>query len=308
MAKGREKYYKFSNYLKQRFACRVYKVSIDAGFSCPNKDGRISNDGCIYCENRAFSPNVRKSSRPLEEQIKEGINFGKRRYAAEKFIVYFQAYTNTYAPLDIIKQRYDVVRKFKDVVGISIGTRPDCVNREILDLIETYAQDYEVWLEYGLQSIHKKTLELINRGHSYEDFKRAIELTKKKKKIKICVHIIIGLPNETREDILETAKEIGQLKVDGIKMHPLHVIKGTKLEELLNKGFYRPLEFTEYINLATEFLEYLWPSTVIQRIAADCPKEFLVAPLWVLEKNMALRQVEDTLLGKGRFQGRLYRE
>jgi hypothetical protein len=169
MKEVQERYYKFSKYLKERFGCRVYKVSIDAGFSCPNKDGKLSNDGCIYCDNRAFSLNTRIPPRPIETQIEEGIIYGKQRYAAEKFIVYFQAHTNTYAPLEILKARYDVVRKFNDVVGIALGTRPDCVNEEILDLIDSYSRNYEVWLEYGLQSIHKRTLELINRGHFYED-------------------------------------------------------------------------------------------------------------------------------------------
>jgi radical SAM protein (TIGR01212 family) len=304
---GNERYYKFSSYLKEAFGCRVYKVSIDAGFSCPNKDGKFSKDGCIYCDNRAFSFNVRESPRPIGEQIKEGIDFGRQRYGAEKFIVYFQAYTNTYAPLDVLKKKYDIIKDFDDIVGIAIGTRPDCINEEILDLIKSY-EDYEVWLEYGLQSIHKKTLELINRGHLYEDFKKAVELTKERKNIKICVHVIIGLPGEAKEDMLETAKELGRLKLDGIKIHPLHVIKGTKLEVLLNNGLYRLLELDEYVGLAADFLEYLWPNTVIQRITADCPQEFLVGPLWIREKNRVLQRIEEELFKKDKFQGRLYKE
>ncbi len=305
---GNERYYKFSSYLKEAFGCRVYKVSIDAGFSCPNKDGRFSRDGCIYCDNRAFSFNARQPPRPIGEQIKEGIDFGRRRYAAEKFIVYFQAHTNTYAPLDALKKKYDIIKDFDDIAGIAIGTRPDCINEEILDLIGSYTKDYEVWIEYGLQSIHRKTLELINRGHLYEDFKKAVELTKKKKDIKICAHVIIGLPGETKEDMLETAKELGRLKLDGIKIHPLHVIKGTKLEELLNNGLYKLLELDEYINLAADFLEYLWPDTVIQRVTADCPQELLVGPSWILEKHRVLGGIEDEFLKKDKRQGRLYKE
>ncbi len=299
------RYYKFSKYLRERFGFRVHKVSIDAGFSCPDKDGKLSYDGCIYCDNRAFSFNSRISPRPIETQIMEGMNFGKRRYTAEKFIIYFQAYTNTYAPLKILKERYDTVKKFKDIVGISIGTRPDCINEEILDLIESYTKDYEVWLEYGLQSIHKRTLELINRNHSYEDFLRAIRLTRRRESIKICAHIIIGLPLETKDDILETAKELGSLELDGLKIHPLHIIKGTKLEELFKEKKYKPLELVEYVKLVTEFLEYLWPQTVIQRITADCPKDLLVAPLWIPEKNKLLNEIEIRLLKENRFQGRL---
>ena len=312
------RYNRFSKYLQGRFGCKVYKVSIDAGFSCPNKDGKISKDGCIYCDNRAFSFNtrpVRKEPsngarippKPIDTQIEEGISFGKRRYSASKFIVYFQAYTNTYAPLEALEEKYNTVKKFKDVVGIAIGTRPDCIDERILDLLENYTNDYELWLEYGLQSIHKKTLEFINRGHLYEDFKKAVELTKKRKNIKICAHVIIGLPGETKEDMLETAGELGRLKLDGIKIHPLHVIRGTKLEEFFNNGLYSLLGLDEYTSLTTDFLEYLWPNSVIQRISADCPKEFLIGPSWVLEKNRVLRKIEHALLEKGKFQGRLYK-
>ena len=300
------RYYKFSQYLRKRFGCRVHKVSIDAGFSCPNKDGKLSKDGCIYCDNYAFSFNTRFPSRPIEIQIEEGINWGRRRYGAEKFIVYFQAFTNTYAPIDVLREKYNIVRKFKDIVGISIGTRPDCVNEEILDLIQSYSSDYEVWLEYGLQSIHPSTLEFINRGHLYGEFLGAVELSRVRN-IKICAHIIIGLPGETKEDILATAKELGRLRLDGLKIHPLHIIKGTKLEELFRKGLYRPLELDEYVNLTAEFLEYLWPKTVIQRLSADCPQELLIAPLWIGEKNRALKKIEDTLLKENRFQGRLFK-
>ncbi|MCK4905382.1 TIGR01212 family radical SAM protein [bacterium] len=328
-------YYKFSEYLKERFGCRVYKVSIDAGFSCPNKDGKLSKDGCVYCDNKAFSLNSRTPSKPIETQIENGIAFSRQRYGAKKFIVYFQAYTNTYLPqtdmptkglmaglpaqgfvtglpasalvagatLDILKERYDVVRKFKDVVGISIGTRPDCVNEEILDLINSYSKDYEVWLEYGLQSIHDKTLKLINRRHTYEDFFKAVDMTRKRN-IKICAHIIIGLPNETKEEMMETAKALAKLKIDGVKIHPLHIVKGTKLEEIFKKGKYKPLELDEYVNIVTEFLQYLPPTTVIQRITADCPKEFLVAPEWILNKQLVLNMIDKRIEEKNTYQSK----
>jgi len=300
-----DRYYKFSQYLKKRFNCRVYKVSIDAGFSCPNRDGRKSKDGCIYCDNRAFSLNSRLPSRSIDAQIKEGMDSGRKRLKAEKFIVYFQAFSNTYAPVEILKERYDVVKRFKDIVGISIGTRPDCVTEEILDLIESYTQDYEVWMEYGLQSIHNKSLKHINRGHYYQDFLEALNLTRKRKGIKICAHIILGLPGETREDMFATAKELGRLKLDGVKIHPLHIIKGTKLEEQFKTGLYKPLQFEEYTRLVTEFLEYLWPDTVVQRLTADCPKELLIAPDWILQKSRVLEEIDRALVKESRFQGRL---
>lgn len=298
----RERFYRFSAYLKEHFGATVYKVSIDAGFSCPNKDGRISKDGCIYCENRSFSFNTRFPPRPIEEQIEEGMNFGRKRYNAEKFIAYFQAYTNTYAPPDILKSKYDTVKKFPDIVGISIGTRPDCVNKEILEIINSFTKDYEVWLEYGLQSIHKKTLAHINRGHLYEDFLEAVNLTGNYKDIKICGHVIIGLPGETREDILDTAKEMGRLNIDGIKIHPLHVVRGTKLEEFFNRGLYKTLELEGYADLVTEFLEYLSPRTIIQRMTADCPREVLIGPMWIMRKGDVLNRIDTVMLEKNRFQ------
>ena len=255
-----------------------------------------------------FSFNSRIPQRPIDEQIKMGMDFGKRRFKAEKFIVYFQAYTNTYASLEVLKKKYDTIREFEDVVGISIGTRPDCINGEILDLIESYASDYEVWIEYGLQSIHNKTLEFINRGHVYKDFLEAVNLTRERKNIKICVHVIIGLPHETKEDILKTAEVLGRLRLDGIKIHPIHIIKGTKLEEIYKKGQYKPLELDVYVNVVVGFLEYLWADTVIQRITADCPRELLIAPMWILDKNKALGKIEEKLLQMNTFQGRLYQE
>jgi tRNA uridine 5-carboxymethylaminomethyl modification enzyme len=298
-------YYHFSHYLKHRFGCQVYKVSLDAGFTCPNRDGKLSRAGCIYCDNRSFSFHSRSKPLPLEKQIQQGIEFGRKRYAAEKFLAYFQAYTNTYAPLKELKAKYDCVKKFPEVVGIAIGTRPDCVDEKILDLICEYADDYEVWLEYGLQSIHAKTLKLINRNHTFQDFLKAVEMTRKKK-LKICAHVIIGLPGESREEILETAQELGKLKIEAVKLHPLHIIKGTKLEEMYREKNFHPLTLDEYADLACAFLERLWPETVIERLGADCPKELLVAPAWILEKEKVLATVEKRLAEQDSFQGRLY--
>jgi len=284
----------------------VHKISVDAGFSCPNRDGTKSKEGCIFCNNRGFSLNSRISPRPLELQIKEGMDFNRARFGAERFIIYFQAYTNTYASLGTLKERYDTVKRFKDIVGISIGTRPDCIDEDILSLIDSYTEDYEVWLEYGLQTIHEKTLAFINRGHTYQDFLRAVELTRKREKIKVCAHVIIGLPGESMEMVLETAKELGRLKLEGIKIHPLHVIRGTRLEEMFSQGLTETLELDEYLELVTRFLEYLWPETVIQRISANCPREFLVDPLWILQKGRILEKIEERLLSESKFQGRLW--
>lgn len=299
-------YYKFSEYLKKRFGCRVARVSIDAGFSCPNRDGAIGRDGCIFCDNRGFSRNSRIAPRPIEEQIQEGIVRARERFKAEKFIIYFQAYTNTYAPIDVLDTCYSIIKKYEGVVALAIGTRPDCINNDILELIQSYTQDYEVWLEYGLQSMHNKTLNTIQRGHTYEDFLDAVLLTKKRENINICAHVIIGLPNETKQNITETAKAVGKLQLDGIKIHPLHIIKETRLHDMHRKGRYNPLSFDDYVHLAVDFLEYLWPKTVIQRLSADCPREYLVAPEWIQDKHKVLNEIERTLVNRDSFQGRLY--
>lgn len=304
----RERYYKFSTYFKNKsITGRVQKITVDAGFSCPNRDGKISEDGCVYCNNEGFSPNARQNVKSVTDQIKQGISALERRYNASKFIVYFQAYTNTYAPVEKLKSVYDSVKEFKNVTGIAVGTRPDCINEEILELIDSYTKDYEVWIEYGLQSIHNKTLDKINRGHNYDDFLQAVALTRKKKSIKACAHVIIGLPCETDAMIIETAQAMGAIKLDGIKIHPMHVIRNTGLEVMYSKGEYKPLEMNEYIDLLIKFLEYLWPKTVIQRLTADCPKDLLVAPLWLSDKSMLLKSIDEALEQKGTFQGKLFK-
>jgi radical SAM protein (TIGR01212 family) len=299
-----ELYKKFSDYLKKKFGCKVHKISVNANFSCPNIDGKLSDKGCIYCNNYAFSPSL-KLNLTLEEQIIKGIEYGKKRFKAEKFIIYFQPYTNTYAHKEILKEKYDVIKKFPEVIGISIGTRPDCIDEGKLELIESYSENYEVWIEYGLQSIHDKTLKIINRNHTYSDFLKAYEMTKKRN-INVCTHVIIGLPGEGREEIIETAKECGRLKLDGIKIHPIHVLKNTQLEKIYNEGKFKVMEMDEYIDILIEFLSYLYPETIIQRLTADCDWNYLVAPIWLKEKQKMLKLLEEKMKEKNLYQGKYF--
>ncbi|MGB9677097.1 MAG: TIGR01212 family radical SAM protein [Candidatus Ratteibacteria bacterium] len=299
-----ELYKKFSDYLRKKFGCRVHKISVYAGLTCPNLDGKLSRKGCIYCNNYAFSPSL-KTNLSLEKQIENGIEYGKKRFKAEKFIVYFQPFSNTYSSVEILKEKYDVVKKFPEVIGISIGTRPDCIDEEKLKLIESYNSNYEVWIEYGLQSIHDKTLKLINRNHTYSDFLNAYNITRKRN-IKICSHVIIGLPEETKKDIIETAKECGKLKLDGIKIHPVHVLKNTELENLYKEGKFNVMDMEEYIDVLSDFLSYLYPETVIQRLTADSDRKYLVAPLWLLEKQKMLKLLEEKMKEKNIYQGKNY--
>lgn len=300
-----KRYRTFSSYLKERFGCKVHKISVNAGFSCPNIDGTLSDKGCIFCDNYAFSPSLKLTNLSLEEQIKTGMDYGRKRFGAEKFIVYFQPFSNTYGDIKTLKEKYDVIKKFQDIVGISIGTRPDCIDEEKLELIESYSENYEVWIEYGLQSVHNKTLKLINRNHTYEDFLKAIDITRGRK-IKICAHVIIGLPGENEDDIILTAKECGRLRIDGIKIHPLYIVKGTEMEELYKKGEYQVMDMERYIDVLIKFLEHLWKDTVIQRLTADCPSEFLVAPLWIREKEKFLSLIDEKMEKLNTYQGKYH--
>lgn len=301
------RYRKFSDYLKERFNERVYKVSVDAGFSCPNKDGKFSDEGCIFCDNRTFNAYFGNQPIPIKEQIANGIKFGSSRYRAKKFLVYFQANTNTYASIDELKKMYDSINEFDDVAGLMIGTRPDCIDNEILDLIESYSTKYEVWLEYGLQSIHDQTLKLINRNHTYKDFLKTYSLTKNRN-IKVCPHVILGLPHETTAEMLETAKEMARLKPDAIKIHPLHIVKDTNLEKLYKKDKFRIYSLGEYFDLLIEFLRYLYPETVIARLTADCPRKLLIEPQWLEEKARFIQLLDKEMDKRGIFQGDLYKE
>jgi hypothetical protein len=303
--KNISRYRKFSDYLAERFMQKVYKVSVDAGFSCPNRDGKLSKDGCIFCDNKTFNAYFGGEPVVLENQIANGIKFGRERYRAKKFLIYFQANTNTYASKKELKKIYDVIYEFDNVLGLIIGTRPDCINDEILDLIASYSKDYEVWLEYGLQSIHDKSLKLINRNHTYKDFLKAYEKTRGRN-IKICPHIILGLPQESREDMLETAKEISRLKPEAIKIHPLHIVKNTPLEALYHKDRFKIYSFGEYLNLLIDFLRRLHPDIIISRLTADCPKKLLFEPKWLEEKARFIQLLDKEMSKRGVFQGDLY--
>lgn len=294
MNNEQKRYNQYSRHLQEIFNCKVYKVTLDAGFSCPNRDGSISSGGCIFCDASGSFSQAHSNLLPVEKQLQTGIERLKSRFGAEKFISYFQAYTNTYAPADRLKSLYDRAISHPDVVGLSIGTRPDCVDDEKLDLIASYRERYLVWLEYGLQSVHNKTLRLINRGHSFEDFAKAVNMTKKRS-INTCAHVIIGLPGETRTDMIETAKTLAEMRIDGVKIHLLCVLKGTQLENLYNKGEIRLLEPDEYVNIVCDFLELLPETTTIHRLAGNGLKSLLIAPKWLDEKFRVLNMIDREL-------------
>ncbi len=300
-----KRYNQYSRHLQETFNCKVYKVTIDAGFSCPNRDGEISKNGCIFCDSGGSFSQAHSSLLPVEKQLEESISRLKERFGAEKFISYFQAFSNTYAPVETLKSLYDRSLSHPDVVGLSIGTRPDCVDEEKIRLISSYTKDYLVWAEYGLQTVHNRTLELINRGHEFEDFVKAVEITKNRG-IKICAHVIIGLPGETRQDMLQTAKILAEMGIDGVKLHLLCVLKDTELEKMYNQGRVQLLSMGEYVEVVCDFLEQLPPSTTIHRIAGNGLKKILVAPQWLCEKFKVLNMIDRELEKRVSCQGKLY--
>ena len=298
------RYNDFSSYLRGVFGCRVQKITIDAGLTCPNRDGTLSTGGCIYCNVRGSGTGAHSAGISITDQILKAKTALVRRYKAKKFIAYFQSFSNTYAPLPILRRIYDEALAIEGVVGLSIGTRPDCADPPVLDLLETYADKHMVWVEYGLQSAHNATLEFINRGHDFECFQNAVEATRNRG-IKICAHVILGLPHETRKQMLETADRLAELRIDGIKLHLLYVIKGTRLDELYMQGKYRCLEQHEYVDLVCDFLEKTPDRVVIQRLTGDPHPEELVAPQWSLKKAETLAMINDTMQKRNTFQGQL---
>jgi len=295
------RYYTLAQYYRELGYKSVRKIAIDAGFSCPNRDGSLSDKGCIYCDNSSFNPNANKKL-SVKEQIETVI---KNNKSNTKFVAYFQAFTNTYAPAKKLKELYSQICGYPEIIGLSIGTRPDCVDEEKLALIDSFVQKYDTWIEYGLQSANDETLKAINRGHNFNSFVEAFKLTRKYKRIKICVHIIIGLPGEKETDILNTAKHLADLCPDGIKIHPAHVVKNTALEKMFMEGMFRPTTLEEYASAVTNFIELQSPTTVIHRITADCPRELLIAPEWILEKQKLLDTVNELFEKRGTFQGKL---
>ncbi|MFW6138719.1 MAG: TIGR01212 family radical SAM protein [Spirochaetota bacterium] len=300
-------YYRtFSSYLRQRFGRKVFRISMDAGFSCPNRDGSIGREGCAYCQARG-SWNGRDAPIPLEQQVKEGKIKASRRYGAEKFIAYFQAYTNTYAPPQVLKNIYDsVIREDDDIVGMAVGTRPDCIDEHKLQVIASYARDdFDVWIEYGLQSSNDRTLELIGRGHNAASFKQAV-LGTKRYPIKVAAHIIIGLPGEGRKEIIDTARFLASLPVDGLKLHNLNILKGTRMEEWYIRNELKPLQMDQYAELVVDFLERIPPSVVVHRLAAEAGSTCLAAPRWSMNKNKVVQEIVNRFKQRKTYQGKLY--
>lgn len=292
-------YTAFSEYLKDKYGEKVYKVTVDAGFSCPNRDGTISKGGCIFCDESGSFSKAHSSELDIKNQIITGISALNTRFGAQKFLAYFQAFSNTYAPTEKLKKIYDSAFCDERILGISIGTRPDCVDNEKLDLIASYKNP---WLELGLQSTHDITLKKINRGHDYKCFLNAYELAKQKG-IKVCVHMVLGLQDETKEMMLESAKRLAKLEIDGIKLHMLTVLDDAPLSKIYKEKPIELLDMRSYCELVCDFLELLPPKTTIHRLAGSGYSKTLIAPKWVNNKFETLNLIDEIFEQRKSKQG-----
>ena len=296
-----KRYNQYSAHLKKKFGVKVYKITLDAGFSCPNRDGTISTGGCIFCDEGGSFSQAHSNLLPIEGQVEEGIKTLSKRFKAQKFMSYFQAYSNTYKPVSELEKIYNCALNHPDIVGLSIGTRPDCIDDEKIKLISSYKDDYYTWIEYGLQSIHDKTLKRINRGHNFDCFLKAYEKTKEAG-INVCVHVIFGLW-ETHDEIMQTAQKLAQLKVDGVKIHMLCALENTKLAQIYKEGGIDFMDEDKYVKTVCDFLEYLPETTTIHRLAGNGLSTELIAPKWLGKKFDCLNKIDREFINRNSYQG-----
>jgi len=295
-------YQLFSEQLKNRFGTRVHKISIDAGFGCPNRNGGREGAGCLFCDPGGSGSFGLERQLSVAEQLEHGKEVMTRKYKAGKFMAYFQPFSNTLAPVNQLRTLYDEALAVDDVVGLAIGTRPDCVPAEVLDLLGEYHRRTYFWLELGLQSSHDRTLDWLKRGHDFATFTNAYHEAKARG-LRICVHVILGLPGESRADMLATADVLAGLQVDGVKLHLLHVLQNTPLGNLYAEDKVQLLGMKEYVALVVDVMERLHPATLIHRLTGDGPRSQLLAPLWSLNKWEVLNAIDAEFARRGSRQG-----
>ncbi|MBN3039867.1 MAG: TIGR01212 family radical SAM protein [Candidatus Omnitrophica bacterium] len=299
-----ERFFSYNRYLRDKFSQRVQRISIDAGFSCPNLDGTLSTSGCAYCNNKAFVK-FAGSNKSVREQILSSLDFYGRRFKVKKFIAYFQSFSNTHADVEQLGRTYEIIRDFPQIVGLSVSTRPDCIDKNKLKLISSFCSDYLVWIEYGLQTTNDILLASINRGHTYEDFLNTLELSKKFN-LNIGVHMIVGLPGSQYLDHINDARRLASLKIQGIKFHAFHVLKETVYEGLYSQGKIALMQRQDYVKTVCDMLEFLPQDLVILRLVPSAYHQYLIAPDWINDKAGVIDQIGKRLQDKKQYQGRLY--
>jgi len=309
--KHKRRFNAYTNFCQKKFGERIQKLSINAGFTCPNRDGSVGKNGCIYCDNNAFNPSYCNTEKSITQQINEGIAFHEVRYRrAEKYLAYFQTFSNTYADISNLKLKYEEALRHKDVMGLVIGTRPDCIDNEKLNYLKKLSEQYFISIEYGVESCNNSTLARINRGHTFEQSVKAIEETAKRN-IQTGIHLIFGLPGEDKIEMIEAAKIISNLPIATIKFHQLQIINNTAIEEEFNLNPYKfhIFELDEYIEFIIDFTERLNPSIMIERFTAEVPPRFLAkGGFGLLRTDQILQKIEKRMEERETWQGRFFRK
>lgn len=298
-------YYSYNFYLRQKFGFRVQRVSVDAGLTCPNVDGKVAYGGCTFCDNRSFSPSRRRPRIDIQEQIDDGIRRLQKRYDCQHFMAYFQPGTNTYGRIDKIREMFEQAVTHPQVIAMAVGTRPDCVPDEMLELLQSFAQRTYLTVEYGMQTMHDRSLDWMNRGHHHDAMVDAMDRSRNLG-FTICAHIMLGLPGETKEDMLATAREVGRLGVHAVKIHNLYAVHGTPLADQVMKGEVQLMSRQDYVDTLIEFLELLPPQVVVERISGEAPDSFFLGPSWCLDKPGVLLAVKQEIERRGTWQGKRY--
>ena len=298
-------YNDYSTWIRQQFQFRVQKISVDAGFSCPNRDGHISTGGCTFCDNRTFSPQYCGHGKSIRQQISEGKAFFARKYPDMKYLAYFQAYSNTYAPIDVLRRRYEEALETEEVVGLVIGTRPDAINEEILNYLAELNRQTFLIVEYGVESANNDTLRRVNRGHTFECSQRAFTMTRERG-IRTGGHIIIGLPGEDEAETLRQAPLISALDIDLLKIHQMQIIRGTRLAAEYTQQPFKLYTPDEYIRLVTAYVERLRKDIVIERFVSQSPADLLLAPKWHLKNHEFTDKLNNYMKATGAYQGRFF--
>ncbi|MDS0525360.1 TIGR01212 family radical SAM protein [Clostridium sp. SHJSY1] len=301
-----KRYHSLNYFLRERFGEKVFKISLDGGFSCPNRDGTISSGGCLFCSERGSGDFAGDRDFSISKQFDDIKKMMAKKWKNGKYIAYFQAYTNTYAPIDVLKSKYEEALKQDDVVALAIATRPDCLGEDVLDLLEEINKKFYIWIELGLQTCNDKSAKKINRGYKLEVFEEAIKKLKDRN-IDFVVHSIFGLPGESKEDMLKTVEYIAHSGAKGVKFHLLHLMKNTPLVKLYEKGELKFLSQEDYIELLCKSIEILPQDMVIHRLTGDAPRNLLIGPMWSLKKWEVLNAIDKAMLDNDVYQGKSFR-
>ncbi|TDL34223.1 TIGR01212 family radical SAM protein [Jeotgalibacillus sp. S-D1] len=304
-AADEKRYHTWNYHLRNHFGHKVIKIALDGGFDCPNRDGTVAHGGCTFCSAAGSGDFAGNRVDPLDVQFYSVRDRANRKWKDGKFMAYFQAFTNTHAPVEVLREKYEQVLKLDDVVGLSIATRPDCLPDDVVDYLAELNERTYLWVELGLQTVHESTANIINRAHDFDCYKEGVEKLRSRG-IRVCSHIINGLPQENYSMMMETAKAVAELDVQGIKIHLLHLLKGTPMVKQYEKGLLEFLTQEDYVNLVVDQLEILPPEMIIHRITGDGPIDIMVGPMWSVDKWSVLNDIDQELIKRGSYQGKNY--